>query len=119
MTPELQSRLSINAINTLNAIPKNSKNWLPLLSCVANGIQPQELSPFVKHGTHPLSESLCKASKIQQDQNPLFATCTEISEKKKEKLHQYKETPAKSIVSEFLVDHTRIDKHSNRLITKV
>lgn len=113
---ELKNSIFRNVMNTLNCVPKYSKYWLPLLSCLAVDVDPHDLGRFVHRSASSLSESLGKSLLLEE--NLFFISPTAMAEKKKLSKNVYNETPKKDVAAQFLVEHTKETQHSHRLITK-
>jgi hypothetical protein len=104
---ELLIALGKNALSTLNRIPLFSRNWIPMLNLLANGISFSDLSQYVEHGSDSaLMKALHKSSKLES--NPLIEDV--------EKTEHVVKAAAKKKAKHYLVTHTRL--HDERLITK-
>jgi hypothetical protein len=111
---ELLTTIGRNSLDLLNEIPLNHPSWIPFLQKLTKEIDPQELAPFLSHGT-PGNLRKCLNAVIELNEQEIQLPIFEMK-KDRDKIEEFSEREEKA--REFLVNNTKEDEKSHRLITK-
>lgn len=97
---ELYIKLGKNALSTLNNIPTYSKNWIPILGALGDGIPTHELAPFLEHGT---KDNVNKSPKTSNEIKTNILFENKVQKKEQRHVKEKEKIEAK----DFIVHHTR------------